>query len=112
MRGKIILNPMRAARASHLHNTLRRTRSTLRPLPARTTMKTNTIPRPQTNTYALLVHSTDVKQSTSETFVYLLLILIAAFSTWLAVHQPFRLPLGVITESTLVHSSPAQSHPR
>lgn len=65
-------------------------------------MKQPNNPRIETNTYALLIHSEDRERSLSETFIYLLLILMAALSMWLVAHQPVRLPIGAIRQTETV----------
>lgn len=55
--------------------------------------------RKAVSTYALLVGSEDKEQSVSETAVYLLLILCAAFSLWFVARQPVKLPLGSVIQS-------------
>ncbi|CAN5585112.1 hypothetical protein BH18VER1_BH18VER1_03350 [soil metagenome] len=52
--------------------------------------------RPEETTYALLMRSEDKEQSISETVIYMLLIVCAAFSMWFAAHQPVRLPIGAV----------------
>ena len=72
------------------------------------TMKHHTNRTRRPNTYALLVCSEDKEQSVSETFVYLLLAVCAAFSIWFAAQQPVRLPLGAVVQTT--HAAAVGTH--
>ena len=65
-------------------------------------MKNTTKSQSRTSTYALLVSSEDREQSVSETVVYLLLIVCAAFSMWFAAQQPVRLPVGAVMHTASI----------
>lgn len=65
-------------------------------------MKHTNYTQTPTNIYTLLLDSEDKQQSLSETIVYLLLILMAAFSMWFAANQPVRIPVGALMPTASV----------
>lgn len=70
-----------------------------------------TTTRPEQSTYALLVRSEDREQSVSETVIYMLLIVCAAFSMWFAAHQPVRLPIGAVIHTAVAAEAVETAQP-
>jgi hypothetical protein len=51
------------------------------------------------STYALLVRSEEKERNLSETAIYMLLILGAAFSVWQVAQQPVNLPVNSVSQN-------------
>lgn len=64
------------------------------------------------STYALLVRSQQEERSLSETLVYAVLIGSAAIAMWLTAHQPFRVPVAVITSTAAIAQTGGVAQPQ